>query len=105
MVDAERLSHHRRYTRNVAWLLRQAISAGEIPAQDVDLSAAAIVGALAEALVGPLSEIPENEASADVIVSHIVRFCRQAVGATHGDALTEASTNRNRRGPRTRAIS
>ena len=42
---------------SVAKAVGSIIAAGEIPRQDVELSAAAIVGALAEALVGPLSPI------------------------------------------------
>ena len=41
----------------MAGLLRQAIAAGEIPEQNVELSAAALVGAIAESLVGPLSPV------------------------------------------------
>jgi len=81
LVDAERLTYRRTYTRQVARLLRQAITAGEIPRQDVQVSAAAITGALSEALVGPLSPISAGELSDDVIVGDIVRFCRRAVGA------------------------
>lgn len=95
LVDAERLTYRRSYTRRVAWLLRQAIAAGEIPRQDVELSAAAIVGALAEALVGPLSPISGEKPPDDVIVSHIVRFCRQAVGAA--DAKRTARTPRSQK--------
>lgn len=96
LVDAERLVYRRSYTRRVAWLLRQAMAAGEIPRQDVELSAAAIVGALAEALVGPLSPIPsEKPPDDDVIINHIVRFCRLAVGA---DATKSAArTTRSRK--------
>jgi AcrR family transcriptional regulator len=39
LVDAERLVFRREYCRQMAGLLRQGIAAGEIPAQDADLSA------------------------------------------------------------------
>src|SRR5262249_60197594 len=55
LVDAERLVYRREYCRHMAALLRAAIAAGEIPDQNAELSAAALVGAIAESLVGPLS--------------------------------------------------
>jgi AcrR family transcriptional regulator len=82
LVDAERLKYRRRYARHVARMLEQAVAAGEIPEQDVELSAAAIVGAMSEALVGPLSPLAGiRKTSDDAIVRHVVRFCRLAVGA------------------------
>src|SRR5262249_41289087 len=48
LVDAERLVYRREYCRHMAALLRAAIAAGEIPDQNAELSAAAVVGAIAE---------------------------------------------------------
>ena len=45
---------------------------------DLDLAAAALVGALGEALVGPLSPVAPRT-DADVIVSELVAFCLRAV--------------------------
>jgi len=81
LVDAERLVYRRTYCRHMAGLLRQAIVAGEIPEQDVEFSAAAVVGAIAESLVGPLSPVTGTIASHDEIVAQLVRFCRRSVGA------------------------
>jgi len=81
LVDAERLVYRRTYCRQMAGLLRQAIRAGEIPEQNVELSAAALVGAIAESLVGPLSPIAGQVAAEDEIVATLVRFCRRGVGA------------------------
>ena len=86
--------------RNVAKLLRQAIAAGEIPAQEVELSAAAIVGALAEALVGPLSPISDGKPSEDQIVDHVVRFCRRAVGAASPTRSAQTTRSRKARAAR-----
>jgi AcrR family transcriptional regulator len=80
-VDAERLVYRRTYCRRMAGLLRQAVAAGEIPAQNVELSAAAVVGAIAESLVGPLSPIAGSVTADEEIVANLVRFCRRAVGA------------------------
>jgi AcrR family transcriptional regulator len=86
LVDAERLVYRRTYCRHMAGLLRQAIAAGEIPDQNVELSAAALVGAIAESLVGPLSPVAGQVASEGEIIATLVRFCRRSVGAP--DAAT-----------------
>ena len=100
LVDAERLRYRRTYTRNVAKLLREAVEAGEIPEQDVDVSAAAITGALSEALVGPLSPVPAQGPSEDVVIHQIVGFCRRAVGARDGQQTARAPRSRKPRARR-----
>src|SRR3954462_2662114 len=54
-VEAERLTFRRAYADLFATALRDGQARGEIDAGDADLVAAAIVGALSEALVGPLA--------------------------------------------------
>jgi AcrR family transcriptional regulator len=97
LVDAERLSYRRTYARIVAALLRQAVDAGEIPPQAVEVSAAAITGALAEVLVGPLSPVSKAGPPADVIVKSVVRFCRQAVGVDRPPKPKRARRARSRK--------
>lgn len=92
LVDAERLVYRRRYCRQMAGLLRQAIAAGELPEQDVELCAAALVGAIAEALVGPLSPLAGRTAELEETIAGLVRFCRRSVGAP--EALTTGSSAR-----------
>jgi AcrR family transcriptional regulator len=87
LVDAERLVYRRKYCRHMAGLLRQAIAAGEIPDQNAELSAAALVGACAESLVGPLSPVSGGAAAEDEIVATLVRFCRRSIGAADRAAL------------------
>jgi len=87
LVDAERLVYRRTYCRHMAGLLRQAIAADEIPDQNVELSAAALVGAIAESLVGPLSPVAGQVAAEVDIIATLVRFCRRSVGAPDGGAL------------------
>ncbi len=53
-VEAERLRFRGAYRDLFAALVAEAIAAGEIPWQDPEVSAAAVVGAMAEALVVPL---------------------------------------------------
>jgi len=77
LVDAERLAYRERYASLVAAELRAAIDAGEIPAQDVAFTAAALVGGCGEALVGPLSSVNGSE---EVVVA-IESFVRRAIGA------------------------
>lgn len=81
IVDAERLAYRRRYCDGMAELLRQGIDAGAIPGQDAELAAAALVGAIAEALVGPLSPLAGQTASEPAIVAGIVEICLRAAGA------------------------
>ena len=80
LVDEERLVSRRKYCRHMGGLLRQAIAAGEIPDQNVELSAAALVGAIAESLVGPLSPVAGRIAAEDEVVATLVRFCRRSIG-------------------------
>jgi len=81
LVDAERLAYRREYCRHMAALLRRGIAAGELPEQDPELSAAAVVGAIAEALVGPLAPVGSRKVSDEQIIAALVRFCRRSVGA------------------------
>ncbi len=87
LVDAERLVYRRTYCRHMAGLLRQGVAAGEIPEQNVEFSAAALVGAIAESLVGPLSPVAGRIASEEEIVATLVRFCRRSVGAADSATL------------------
>jgi AcrR family transcriptional regulator len=84
LVEAERLDYRRAYREDLAVLLQAAVDAGEIPAQDVDLTAAALVGALGEALVGPTSPLAQDAPQVDVIVAALQLFVRRAVGADGG---------------------
>ena len=83
LVDAERLAYRRTYREGMAGLLRAGIAAGEIPDQDAELAAAAVVGAIAEALVSPLSPIAGDTGPEDDLVAAIVALCRRAVGSAY----------------------
>jgi AcrR family transcriptional regulator len=96
LVDAERLVYRREYCRHMAALLRAAIAAGEIPDQNAELSAAALVGAIAESLVGPLSPIAGQISADEEVIATLVRFCRRGVGAPDGATLR--NVKRARRG-------
>jgi AcrR family transcriptional regulator len=81
LVDAERLAYRERYAGLVAARLRAAIAAGELPEQNVQLTAAALVGGCGEALVGPLSPVGGSQPSSEEIVAALRTFVRRAVGA------------------------
>ena len=81
LVDAERLVYRRDYCDRLAGLLRLGVATGELPDQDAALTAAALVGGIAEALVGPLSPVPGSAASEEEIVVALRTFCRRAAGA------------------------
>ena len=80
LVDAERLAYRRLYREGMTDLLRQGIAAGAIPDQDAEFTAAAVVGAIAEVLVGPLSPLAGASDAEAEIVARVVAFCRRAVG-------------------------
>ena len=80
LVETERLVYRRNYCRAMAALLRQGIAAGEFPTENADLTAAALVGAISETLVGPLSPIGGETASEAEIVASLLRFCRRSLG-------------------------
>jgi AcrR family transcriptional regulator len=82
VVEAERLVFRRAYADLFAGALRDGIDRGELAPHDPDLVAAAIVGALAEALVGPLAR---RETGADALVAGLQTFVLSAV-RSHADA-------------------
>src|SRR5947209_6369460 len=81
LVDAERLAYRERYSALCAETLRAGIEAGEMPEQNVELVAAALVGGCGEALVGPLSPLAGAKPSSQDIVTALRLFVRRAVGA------------------------
>lgn len=81
LVDAERLAYRARYSELTAQALRAGIAAGELPEQNVELTAAALVGGCGEALVGPLSPLAASKPAMEEILSALGIFVRRAVGA------------------------
>jgi AcrR family transcriptional regulator len=81
LVDAERLAYRERYSALTAEALRAGIAAGELPEQNVELTAAALVGGCGEALVGPLSPLAGSRPSIPEILEALRTFVRRAVGA------------------------
>jgi AcrR family transcriptional regulator len=81
LVDAERLAYRERYAEVIAESLTAGIADRELPEQNVQFTAAALVGGCGEALVGPLSPVAEQRPSAEEVVDALRVFVRRAVGA------------------------
>jgi AcrR family transcriptional regulator len=80
-VEAERLRFRRAHAEHFAAIVADGIAAGELPALDAELAAAALVGALGEALVGPLSPVAPRT-DPDALVEELVAFCLRSVTDT-----------------------
>jgi AcrR family transcriptional regulator len=79
-VEAERLAFRRAYRDVFAATIEQGVAAGELPPQDAQTVAAALVGALGEALVGPLS--PGHRNGHEALIATLVQFCLNAIPET-----------------------
>ena len=84
-VEAERLAFRRAYAADFAASCATASPPASCAPQNVELAAAALVGALGEALVGPLSPVADD-ADADALVADLVTFCLRAVTEETTDA-------------------
>jgi len=79
-VEAERLQFRRAYAAVFAGTIRDGVAAGALPAQDPDFTAAALVGAIGEALVGPLAPTTHpTDADADALVARLITFCLRSI--------------------------
>jgi len=92
LVDAERLVFRRSYAAILGGLVQEGVASGAFPEQNIPVVANCMVGALAEALVGPLAAkgqgSPEDR---DADVQAIVTFCLAAVTQTQTKELTDES--------------
>ncbi|WP_328540153.1 TetR/AcrR family transcriptional regulator [Streptomyces sp. NBC_00344] len=79
-VEAERVTYRRGYHSLAEEIITAGMAAGELPAQDPGLSAAAMIGAISEALLGPLSPVGE-QTDAGPVVEAITELCLRASGA------------------------
>jgi AcrR family transcriptional regulator len=79
-VEAERLTFRSAYRDLFANTIEQGIASGELPPQDAQTVAAALVGALGEALVGPLS--PGHRSGHEALIASLVQFCLNAIPET-----------------------
>jgi AcrR family transcriptional regulator len=84
-VEAERLVFRAAYRDVFAGVLREGIDAGELPAQDAELAAGALVGAIGEALVGSTAPSGGRPRDGDALVAALVAFCLRSVGAASAE--------------------
>jgi AcrR family transcriptional regulator len=76
-VEMQRLAFRRGYRDVFVRVLDQGIERGELAPHDTETVAAALVGALGEALVGPLSNSTRN--GHEALVATLVTFCLNAL--------------------------
>jgi AcrR family transcriptional regulator len=80
-VESERLRFRIGYRDAFAQVLEDGVRVGELRPHDSATVAAALVGALAESLVGPLSTA--NGGSREALVATLVQFCQEALPSAH----------------------
>ena len=80
-VEAERLTLRRGYRDAFAAMLDDGVAAGELTPHDSRTLAAALIGGLGEALVGPLSAADRDggRGSHEALVAALVQFCLNAL--------------------------
>ncbi|MEU7556657.1 TetR family transcriptional regulator [Streptomyces sp. NPDC044571] len=76
-VDTERLVFRRAFRDVYARQIAAGVATGELPAQSPELTAAALVGAIAEALVGPLAD---GDAAPGEVIPALITFTLRALG-------------------------
>ena len=76
-VEATRLVFRRDYRDRLAGVLAEGVASGELRPHDTETVAAAIVGALGESLVGPLSA--RGNGGREAMVASLVDFCIRAI--------------------------
>lgn len=79
-VEAERLAFRRGYRDLLVEVLGQGVETGELAPHDQETVAAALVGAIGESLVGPLSPAPDRGPRRhEALVAALVQFCLDAL--------------------------
>lgn len=79
-VDAVRLTYRQAYADVFEAFVEEAILAQDLPPQNAKVVAAALVGAMAEALVGPLAGTLVALQPDDQIIEQLQHFCARAIG-------------------------
>jgi len=83
-VDIARIRVRQQLGNVFKSILKEGIAAGEFPAQDLDASAACIVGAYTEALVGPIAPKGQRVKDQERLIRSISDFCVRAVSQPGG---------------------
>lgn len=80
LVDSDRLEYRRRYAEVFEQVIRQGVMSGEFPPQDARVTSAALVGAMAETLVGPLSPHRDQQPlDENQLIHSILTLCMRAI--------------------------
>ena len=87
-VDALRLEFRIAFRDIAAAAIADGVRAGLLPPQNADVVAAALVGAIAEALGGPLAAGPGDHAGFDTIPT-LIAFAHRAIGASDPVPFTQ----------------
>ena len=85
-VDAVRLIYRQSIARELETRILAAINDGHLPVQDAALSAAALVGALVEALIGPLADAADDAAKARLAVQTLTLLALRSLGVVDARA-------------------
>lgn len=80
-VEAERIRGRRRFGHIFRCLVEAGVAAGDLPAQDAEVTAACIVGAFTEALVGPTAPSRQPGRDDAALVEAICLACLRMAGA------------------------
>jgi AcrR family transcriptional regulator len=81
-VEAERLVFRRGYRDVLVNVLKDGVERGELEPHDKETVAAALVGAIGEALVGPLSPAADHGPRRhESLIAAVVQFCTAALPA------------------------
>jgi AcrR family transcriptional regulator len=81
-VEAERLHFRHSYRDVIAEIVAEGVESGELPEQDVEATAAALVGAIGETMLGPLSPT-SNGGDPEALIASLIDFCTRAIGEEH----------------------
>ena len=78
-VEAERLHFRHSYRDVIAEIVADGIASGELPKQDPEVTGAALVGAIGETMIGPLSPT-SNGGDPEALIASLINFCTRAIG-------------------------
>lgn len=80
-VDAVRLTYRQAYADVFEVFIEDAVLSQALPEQNAKVVAAALVGAMAEALVGPLAGTLVANRPDEHVIEQLQQFCVRAIGA------------------------
>ncbi len=89
-VDAERLRFRRAFTDLFETAVADGVADGQLPPQNPRTTAAGLVGAMGEVLVGPLAQEQQSEA----VIPELVGFALRALGFRETDPATDTTDPR-----------